>query len=95
MSAHTPGPWKAYDSFQKGHASAAFYIRPIGSSRCVAHVKHSTIQPMKANARLIAAAPDLLAALEAISKMDAPNFPLAFGKCVDIANDALAKHKQS
>lgn len=66
-AAHTPGPWSmsAYIPYE-GHASARYYIYGhCGDSRSptVAHIKNSTKQPMEANARLIAAAPELLDAL--------------------------------
>jgi hypothetical protein len=64
---HTPGPWKVVSSNQIGRASAEFYIWSAqGDQRspAVAHVKHSTKRPTQANARLIAAAPEMLAALE-------------------------------
>lgn len=60
MSKHTPGPWKYYD--EEG------YNFGIGSEggRHVADVSHNANIPTgekRANARLIAAAPDLLKAL--------------------------------
>ena len=68
MSQHTPGPWIAQQTAYEGHASGAWYILapkgPDARSPSVAHVKQSTIQPMEANARLIAAAPAMLEALE-------------------------------
>ena len=74
MSAHTPGPW--YVDPQGWNASHSFYIR--GSDKngeqlswgkgAVARLPRSTVMPSEANARLIAAAPDLLAALQAIIK---------------------------
>lgn len=66
MSAHTPGPWRLWRVPNPGRASAAFYILGPGSNRAVAHVKNSTISPLAANARLIAAAPKLLAFAQAI-----------------------------
>lgn len=71
MSKHTPGPWIVepvpYDS-------SRFYIRGsntkgqiLGFGKgAVAHIPQSTVNPMEANANLIAAAPDLLAALEGL-----------------------------
>lgn len=71
---HTPGPWIAHKTGYKGHASGAWYIYAInssdGRSPHVAHIKQSTLQPMAANARLIAAAPDLLEALQSLIDMD-------------------------
>ena len=69
---HTPGPWSARKTNYEGHASGAWYIHaPNGTdarSPCVAHIKRSTIQPMAANARLIAAAPELLAFAQFVLK---------------------------
>ena len=66
MSDFTPGPWKAMRITNPGRAAAAYYIYGVTAKgkygRCVAHVKNSTIQPLAANARLIAAAPELLEA---------------------------------
>lgn len=58
---HTPGPWHPIKTPYRGHASAAYYI--MAGKRAVAHVKQSTSSPVKENARLVAAAPDLLEAL--------------------------------
>lgn len=61
---HTPGPWNAVEL---SYNSSAYYIYGSGKDKrslAVAHIPRSTIQPMEANARLIAAAPDLLAALK-------------------------------
>ena len=65
-TAHTPGPWVARLTGYTGRASAEFVVTPLNSTRAVAHIKHSTISPTEANARLIAAAPDLLLALETL-----------------------------
>ena len=72
MSQHTPGPWRAARIRSPGRAAAAYYIYGAGKdqrSPCVAHVKNSTIQPLHANARLIAAAPDLLAAAKSAARL--------------------------
>ena len=67
MSAHTAGPWRVSDGSR---------VIWSNDSRVVAEIRGMFIQPMKpetysqaetdANARLIAAAPDLLAALKAL-----------------------------
>lgn len=51
MSKHTPGPWKAYDEFIYGD-----------NSKTIAELRtyQSGEMPWQANARLIAAAPELL-----------------------------------
>lgn len=63
---HTPGPWY-YDNQD--------YVREISTDYCIARIFDDNAHPMpeyvenlpkQANARLIAAAPELLGALEAI-----------------------------
>lgn len=61
----TPGPWKA---IAQTYDSSAYYIFAAGApdkrSPMVAHIPRSTVQPMEANARLIAASPELLGEIE-------------------------------
>ena len=68
MSKHTPGPWKvgmAFDNY--GETEIAIeHMTPAGN--LVVAVALGGLQGQDANARLIAAAPDLLAALQAIVK---------------------------
>lgn len=60
MSAHTPGPWR----FSHGD------IWPTGRGPRIAHLNDwVSVDRYKANAALIAAAPDLLAALEGMLLM--------------------------
>jgi hypothetical protein len=66
-TSHTPAPWVSHLTGYTGRASAKYVINDK-KGRAVAHIKHSTISPMEANARLIAAAPELLEALNAIVK---------------------------
>ena len=66
---HTPGPWEVHRTGYTGRSSAKYVIngqpsKPGNAYRAVAHIKHSTVSPMEANARLIAAAPELLEALQ-------------------------------
>lgn len=62
MSAHTPGPWIA-------NGSAVETDRPRGQpSDVLAFLHLDAGLPTEANARLIAAAPDLLVALKRIVK---------------------------
>lgn len=68
---HTPGPWHLEEM---GYNSSSYYIRGSSESGdrltigkgAVAHIPRSTVNPMEANARLIAAAPELLEALKAM-----------------------------
>lgn len=79
MSKHTPGPWyadklqdrNAYNIFQYGGTSALLTIGGIGSD-------------VEANARLIAAAPDMLNALKLIVES-------GDRAAVEIARAAIAK----
>lgn len=68
--AHTPGPWE-FRPLQSGHSHSAapgYDIYQAGMPRsdgAICKLPAST-KPTAANARLIAAAPDLLAALQAL-----------------------------
>lgn len=74
MSKHTPGPW--YHDFASGmkNGNAAlieYFVRRYGDSVSIAAdiVDPDTCNPSEANARLIAAAPDLLeAAVDLVSR---------------------------
>ncbi len=59
MIKHTPGPWK----HNRGPVSESIYA-PDGNGHLVAILYHGDADNQAANARLIAAAPDLLEALE-------------------------------
>lgn len=66
MKSHTPGPWTV-----NGHYIESPPLRPNFGRRAVARVDYSHHSEIPANARLIAAAPELLAALkEAIATVD-------------------------
>jgi hypothetical protein len=88
---HTPGPWRAMPdgAIQKDAAM------PTGAA-VIAYARHADEKTMRANAALIASAPDLLAALRTIlataSCRDATyqnNIQLA--EAVDVARAAIAK----
>ncbi len=57
---HTPGPWKYDETWALIHAEH-------GSEIAAVHAARGTRGEAQANAHLIAAAPDLLAALEAFA----------------------------
>lgn len=61
---HTPAPWRA-EGGNILHGETVQDTRPMGGTitGCVAKVQGSALRNYKANARLIAAAPELLAAL--------------------------------
>lgn len=55
---HTPGPWAHYDD-SRDRKTNRHEIAAMGKTVC--HIYHSVPEQDAANARLIAAAPDLLA----------------------------------
>lgn len=70
MNKHTPGPWfavadKGQTIIRTSRSSAAFSPLAI-----VKGDKRDTLKDQEANARLIAAAPDLLEALEYVADID-------------------------
>lgn len=65
---HTPGPWKVHKTNQARSGLPEFEIHWPADGECVAEIVHG-----EADALLIAAAPDLLAALEAIKLDCDPN----------------------
>lgn len=83
MSKHTPGPWTAYKRPEPvGFAEWEIYYGT--DTECVAEVVHE-----EANARLIAAAPELLEALQAVIRNDAENRD-EFGLSVNVCKQAIA-----
>lgn len=61
---HTPGPWAV---FSHGFKKTGAYIKRKGAGfaeGAVAIIPRSTVKPFEANAKLIAAAPSLLAEME-------------------------------
>jgi len=63
MSKHTPGPWVVYDDSNDGKTNR---IEIAARGKTVARIYHSVPAEDLPNARLIAAAPDLLDALKNI-----------------------------
>jgi hypothetical protein len=92
MSKHTPGPWEFYQRAGEGEDHKGFRVT-TGNPRWWAI---ATIMPVdgagvegEANARLIAAAPDLLAALEKVWAEGV--IPDGFALLQDQVCDAIAK----
>ena len=68
MDKHTPGPWVVDRSHPDWVEGTTIWANDVVIAHAVADQHHQT----EANARLIAAAPDLLAALEAcLHRLDA------------------------
>jgi hypothetical protein len=87
---HTPGPW----TMKQGRNKSLWVMAP--DETCVSEIGGHFEGHHEANARLIAAAPDLLAALEwfakrfnaGMSEPEAAKLAWAFG---DVATAAIAK----
>jgi hypothetical protein len=60
---HTPGPWVVYDDSNDGKTNR---IEIAARGKTVARIYHSVPEEDLLNARLIAAAPDLLEALHGL-----------------------------
>jgi len=98
MRKHTPGPWKlepydsclAGDDFQWGGIWAGpVMLDGINYGQpAYATIKPETLERMEADARLIAAAPDLLALAERIARLPEHGHYLAL---IDEARAAIAK----
>lgn len=91
---HTPGPWRAFDAsdMHEPHLGPVFVVGPE-RFHTVAEVRPGETDDdlpaqTPANARLIAAAPDLLAALEGVLRV-ADRATVEF----DAARAAIAKAK--
>lgn len=68
MSKHTPGPWEVGSAFDNYGEIEIAIERMTPAGNLVVAVALGGLQGQDANAKLIAAAPDLLAALQAIVK---------------------------
>ena len=61
MGKHTPGPW------EPAHVYLDVWVRQGGSNKCIAELEYEDLEDeeeMRANAALIAAAPDAIEMLE-------------------------------
>ena len=92
MMSHTPGPWKVAENLFGNTASYEVYANVETKSGKGGYTRICQITPrdQKANARLIAAAPELLEALEAMVEMVEMN---GLGKryALDLAASAITK----
>jgi hypothetical protein len=99
MSKHTPGPWEV--GYHDKHGQRTVLSQHIEICTCWHHSVGAIEKEMEANARLIAAAPDLLAALELIASFGGKTLigdgrydegaAHAFAQAADVASAALAK----
>ena len=91
---HTPGPWHVDIVIGGEHIPAIFAGRVKVASINPYLVGQDNAGDRMANARLIAAAPDLLEALQFVGEFYQRNFdvmPVAFETVIAIADAALAK----
>lgn len=85
-TAHTPGPWTIYAPA----GTDSYYVSGPGSL-CVFTIRAGTI-PMRDDARLIAAAPELLTALRNLVAAATPHADaLVMFACVERARAAIEK----
>lgn len=89
-TAHTPGPWRAlehnYPIADTGDYDGAWLVLTDNPKRPIVELWGDT-EETEANARLIAAAPDLLAALQFVMTAHGEQLSTAFEQ----AQDAIAK----
>lgn len=85
---HTPGPWY-YDRTNAGHVNEAYKVANYATKRPVATVWGNDEHP-EADAALIAAAPDMLAALSSVmvEAEAGANIPM---RVLTLINAAIAK----
>jgi hypothetical protein len=102
MSKHTPGPWKFSEAdnnstefyIQFDHSRAENYKHIASSAGAIAKLPPSKFHNQQANAQLIAAAPDLLEALEFVAKNCAADLTHSEAdKIISIARKAIARAK--
>lgn len=90
MSKHTPGPWEV--AYQDKNGQSVVKGKHIEVATCWHHCVGSIEKEMHSNARLIAAAPDLLEALQMLLKrviVGYDGLPQGYG--VSKARAAIAK----
>lgn len=92
MSKHTPGPWRftEIDSPSGGKQHAIVGI-PFGDVVAVTSYPFHGREAMEANARLIAAAPDLLEALQWALEQIEPDLDLDHQDAMTLARIAVAQ----
>ena len=82
---HTPGPWgTSKDAVPEGIVQVTVYAEATGD-------RVATAFDRKENARLIAAAPDLLEAAIAMRMIDHKSTRADVSKACDMLNDAITK----
>jgi hypothetical protein len=99
MSTHTPGPWVEFNAIDSDGNSLPCVIATAGNICIVEQWATGGCEESQANARLIAAAPDMLAALEmAVGRWDKYGPPECMygagdGRMIGQMKAAIAKAK--
>jgi hypothetical protein len=90
MNAHTPGPWRIHKGAYSGQT---FVVSGPESEPFMGQViaEKTTCPDWPANARLIASAPELVAALESVIRICEYNCPGEASPAIALARAALAK----
>lgn len=100
MTKHTPGPWTVestgmgYSVRGDGNGHCVVFTNTASCSKAALRRSISKDEEESANARLVAAAPDLLEALERITRelgVPQPGYPQPVANAVEIARAAIAK----
>jgi hypothetical protein len=96
MGKHTPGPWEVSNDHtpqpwvirQAGRFGALFEVKQIGFLK-----KESALECQHANARLIAAAPELLAACEDLMDyiLDMLETDEPYPRCIEFAREVITR----
>jgi hypothetical protein len=92
---HTPGPWKAVDCRHQFNGQIRIWKDALPTEPMIANVLAKNPNA-EANARLIAAAPELLEALEKIRNLERRNFREAWDMLQEVdrlAGAAIRKAK--
>ena len=93
MNKHTPGPWGV--AYKDKHGQSVVKNEHIEIATCWHHCVGEIEKEMHANARLIAAAPDLLQALKIISIWaENGSTEKDFDDIAKLANETLEKAKE-
>lgn len=91
MDKHTPGPWRWYDDTDEAGKNNRHEIVAVGKTVARIYATKGAEAEDAANARLIAAAPDLLVTLELIRQRCNTTVYGAEGDIWQMATAAIAK----
>ena len=90
---HTPGPWSLRMTGWQTNPAAIYSPRRPGAVACIPARTSVPLDEQSANAHLIAAAPDLLAALSNIILSSDANCGDSLANAIEAARTAITKAK--